>query len=487
MWRLDAPLALERFATSKIQQAADLEHIRTLGFRGEALSSIAAVARLELLTRAAGELEGTRVRTSTDLEPSPQVLPAASPVGTSVTVRELFYNTPARRKFLKSPRREAELVRNVVVRYALAYPGVALRLVVDGREHLAVPPALPLERIGACLGREIAAEMLKIAWSAGDLCLDGYISSPEVGRSRRQGQFFFLNGRPIRSGLLAVMLERPYAGRLPLGRHPLAVIHIQINPRLVDVNVHPRKAQVRLAQERAVYQALTSAVEETLSPFPRQEAFPAYAWPFGEETEERETLNEASPEYVLSGGLQALGQVLNTYLVARSLEGLVVVDQHAAHEQVLYEQVAAGAPPHPLSAPHRLSLTAQEAARLRPALPILSELGFDIEPFGGDDFILRALPAPIAQALAPTDLLLPALLTALEQLRDRDPESLREALAMKAACTAAVKAGDHLALDEQQALLDDLMRAWSPATCPHGRPAFITLTQEELERRFLRR
>jgi len=489
MNRGDALLALARFATSKVRTSADLEAITTLGFRGEALSSISAVARLEILTRTADELEGTRVQALAPItDPltggttADAAQPAASPVGTSVTVRDLFYNTPARRKFLKSPIRETELIRDTVTRLALAYPNVAFRLIVDGRERVVAPPASPLERVGLCLGREVAAEMLEIQWAAGDLRVSGFISRPTLGRSRRQGQFFFLNGRPIRSGLLAVMLERPYAGRLPIGRYPLAVVHIALDPRLVDVNVHPRKAEVRLAQERAVYQALTRAVQEALLPFPQQAEFLSWDWPF--EGADRE-LKEETAAYVIAGGVQALGQVLNTYLIARSLEGLVVVDQHAAHEQVLYERLSAGAGAGPLSPPVRLSLTAREAEVLRPALLILADLGFEIEPFGGDNFLIRATPRPMADQ--PPAELVTVLVEELHRLRDRDMDAVREGLAMKAACTAAVKAGDHLTLDEQQALLDDLMQTWSPATCPHGRPAFITLTREELERRFLRR
>lgn len=186
--RADLPLALERFATSKIHTLEDLEAVHTLGFRGEALSSIAAVAHLEILTRTQGELEGSRLR----VEGGRVVVePAASPVGTSVTVRRLFYNTPARRKFLKSPMREGELVRQTVVRYSLAYPAVAFRLVVNGRETYVAPPATPLERVGAALGREVAAEMVPIGWEAADLRIEGYVSRPTLGRRDRKGQFFF--------------------------------------------------------------------------------------------------------------------------------------------------------------------------------------------------------------------------------------------------------------------------------------------------------
>jgi len=518
MSRTDAPRALEWFATSKIRTLDDLEGITTLGFRGEALSSIAAVARLELLTRTRDELEGTRVRAAPPLSPplggrkgeaaplagGRKGEPAASPVGTSVTVRDLFHNTPARRKFLKSPMREGELVRQTVIRYSLACPNVAFRLVVNGRETYVAPPATRLERIGTALGRDIAAEMVEVAWEAADLRIWGYVSRPTIGRRDRRGQSFFVNGRPVRSGLLAVMLERPYAGRLLPERRPLAVIYIQLDPHLVDVNVHPRKAEVRLSQERSVYGAVTRAVEDALAPYPRrEETFPALAWPFAGVPVEPGTARESRAEYI-SGGLEPLGQLQNAYIVARSQEGLVVVDQHAAHEQVLFERILGGEGSHPLNPPARVELTAHEAELLEPYLGALADLGMEVESFGRHDFLVRSVPAPLAEegpsllsqtwerreglgGEARAQALLDALLEELPGCRRLAPEAVRERLATKAACTAAVKAGDVLTTEQMQALLDDLAAAWSPATCPHGRPAFVLLTVEELERRFMRR
>ncbi len=482
MSRADAPLALERFATSKVHALDDLASIETLGFRGEALSSIAAVARLEILTRTQNELEGTHVRAGGG---SMQVEPAASPAGTSVTVRDLFFNTPARRKFLKSPMREGELVRQTVIRYSLAYPAVAFRLVVNGRETYVAPPATPLERIGTALGREVAVEMVEADWEAADLHIWGYVSSPNIGRRDRQGQFFFVNGRPIRSGLLAVMLERPYAGRLPPERRPLAVLHIRLDPHLVDVNVHPRKAEVRLSQERSVYGALTRAVETALAPYPRQEGpFPALAWPFAEVPLEPGMARESRAEYV-AGRLKPLGQLQNAYIVAYSQEGLVIVDQHAAHEQILFERLSAGEGGRPLNPPVRMELTAHEAKLLEPYLGTLADLGIEMEPFGGYTFLMRSLPASLADQEPRATL--DALLEELPGCRRLSPEAVRERLATKAACTAAVKAGDVLTKEQMQTLLDELAAAWSPATCPHGRPAFLLLSIEELERRFMRR
>ena len=485
MTRADGSLVLERFSTSKIHTLADLDGIATLGFRGEALSSIAAVARLEILTRSreSEELAGTRLQAAGG---QIEIEPAASPAGTSVTVRGLFYNTPARRKFLKSPMREMQLVRETVVRYSLAYPAVAFRLIVNGRETYVAPPATPLERIGAALGRDVAADMADVAWEAADLRIWGHVGAPTVGRRDRRGQFFFVNGRPVRSGLLVVMLERPYAGRLPPERRPLGVIHVRLDPRLVDVNVHPRKEEVRLSQERSVYGAVTRAVEEALAPYPRmeQQDFPVLAWPFGDVPPELGPLREPQAGYA-TGGLEPLGQLQNAYVVARSWEGLIVVDQHAAHEQVLFERLLDAGEGQPLNPPLRVELTAREAALLEPFLGHLADLGFEVEPFGGHAFLLRSVPAPLVGQ--DPRALLEALLDELPACRRLDPEAVREQLAMKAACTAAVKAGDILTLEQMRALLHDLEAAWSPATCPHGRPAFVLLTVEELERRFMRR
>jgi len=480
--RADAPLALERFSTSKVQSLADLACIRTLGFRGEALAAIAAVSRVSILTRTAAEVEGTRL---TAVAGQVTVEPAASPVGCSVAVSDLFYNTPARRKFLKSPLHETGLCQQTVVRYALAFPEVAFKLTVDGRERLVAPPATLAERAALAVGREAAGELLPIAWEAAELQVHGLVSSPAVGRSGRDGQYFFLNRRPIRSGLLAVMLERPYAGRLPPGRYPLGILHLELDPALVDVNVHPRKAEVRFAQERAVYQAVSQAVSAALLPFPMMEGGSTPAWPFPETPAAPAMIAEAGVTYEPDRRVEALGQVHNSYIVARTANGLLVVDQHAAHEAVLAGQLLAGSPPLPLTPPVRVELTGHEADLLAAHLPVLADLGLEVEPFGGHSFLVRTLPEPLGGQEVSS--LLAELLAELAAGRDLDPEALRERLAGKAACRAAVKAGDLLTVARQQELLDHLLALWSPGVCPHGRPTFFALGIEEIERRFLRR
>lgn len=490
MSREDAALAVERFATSKIATAEDLNAISTFGFRGEALPSIASVAQLEILTRTAGAVEGTRLRV---IDGRVQVEAAGAPIGTQVAVRDLFYNTPARRKFLKSPLRETELVQKQVMSYALAYPHVAYRLIVDGRESIVWATATPLERISAAWGREAAVEMVEVDGSSVDVRVRGFVSRPTLARASREWQMFFVNGRPIRSGLLAVMLERPYAGRLPPNRYPLAVIQIEIDPHLVDVNVHPRKAEVRFYQERSIYGAVTHAVEQALRDFPLLQP-DTTDWSFAAAGPDSITAPHALGESRVAYGAgpwRAIAQLYNTYLLAQSGDGLVIVDQHAAQEQVFFERLTAAGGRGPVAdssspvftAVH-IELMPNEATLLNEHLEEYRSLGIEIEPFGKNAFRVTNLPDFIRVDPA-------RLITALVQEHDRyrtlDGDALRDKLASKAACVSAIKAGDALDAGEQQSLLNELLEVYSPATCPHGRPVFVTLRLEELERRMGRR
>jgi len=491
MSRADAPLSVERFATSKITTADDLNAMKTLGFRGEALPSIANVSQLEILTRTRVELEGTRVRVvdgkiETEVE--------GSPIGAQVTVRNLFYNAPARKKFLKSPLRETELIQKTMATYGLAYPHIAFRLVVDGRENIVWPAGVGvthtsplLERIGAVWGREAATEIVEINYSSVDLRVTGLVSRPTLARSSREWQMFFVNGRPIRSGLLAVMLERPYAGRLPLNRHPLAVISIELDPRLVDVNVHPRKAEVRFYQERAIYGAVTQAIEQVLRGFPLMVQSGATDWSFANAPEVgaiRELpLHEPTAEY-LAGPWRAIGQIHNTYILAQSMDGLVIVDQHAAQEQIFYERLTTTSGGLRSAVSGHIELMPNEAELVREHLEEYQSLGMDIEPFGENTFRVTAMAAFIKLNAAE---LVSALVEEHARHHALEGDELRDKLAARAACLSAIKAGDVLDSAQQQSLLDELVQTYSPATCPHGRPVFVAVSLEELERRFLRR
>lgn len=481
MSREDATLAVERFATSKITSDADLRAVRTLGFRGEALPSIASMAQLEILTRVKDQVEGTHVRV-VDGKIESQV--AGTPIGTQVVVRSLFYNAPARRKFLKAPLRETELIQKTVTTYALAYPYIAFRLVVDGRETLVAPATPPLERIGVVWGRDIAGEMIEVNYSSVDLRVRGFVSRPSLARASREWQSFFVNGRPIRSGLLAVMLERPFAGRLPLQRYPLAVIHIEIDPQFVDVNVHPRKAEVRFFQERAIYGAVQQAIEQVARDFPLVQQS-SVEWPFANQGIEGTTgtMRESRSDYVV-GSWRAVAQIHNMFILAQTPDGMVIVDQHAAQEQIFYEGLTAKTSKQSSVNSLQIQTMPREAELLNAHIDEYRSLGIDVEPFGENTFRINALPGFVK--LNPNEFLT-TLLQEHERYRTLDGDALRDKLAAKAACISAIKAGDALDPAQQQALLDELLQAYAPATCPHGRPVFVSLRLEELERRFLRR
>ncbi|MBI5305115.1 MAG: DNA mismatch repair endonuclease MutL [Chloroflexi bacterium] len=491
MSRDDATLAVERFATSKIATDADLRAIKTLGFRGEALPSIAAMAQLEILTRAKDDIEGTRIRV-TDGKVETEV--AGAPIGTQVVVRNLFYNAPARRKFLKSPFRETELIQKTIVQYALAYPHIAFRLIVDGRENVVMPAATPVERIGAAWGRDLAGEMIEVNYTSVDLRVRGFVSRSSLARASREWQNFFVNGRPIRSGLLAVMLERPFAGRLPPGRHPLAVIHIELDPQLVDVNVHPRKAEVRFYQERAIYGAVQQSVEQATREFPLIPSVSSIPgdWSFADAEGNKGnegTMREARAEYL--SNWRALGQVHNTYLLAQTQDGMVIVDQHAAQEQIYFERltnfelrISNSEFKIQNSKSAHIQVMPRESELLIAHFDTYRALGIDLEPFGANTFRVNALPEFVR---VPANEFLSALLQEHDKYRALDGDALRDKLASKCACLSALKAGDALDLAQQQALLDELLAIYSPATCPHGRPAFVAISLAELERRFLRR
>lgn len=492
--RAEAALAVEAFTSNKIRQPDDLQRLRSLGFRGEALNSIAAVAELDLLTRTTTEVEGSAVQVRGG---EVTVQAAASPVGMRVTVQNLFARQPARRKFLKSPLRELELIQQTLIRYALAYPQVAFRLLADGQPRLSLPPGSALERIGGVLGRDVAAAVIPVQWEALDLKIEGYISHPDYARSRRDREYFFVNGRPIRAGLLAVMLERPYLNYLPPGRYPLAVLHIQLDPGFVDINVHPQKSEVRFSRERSIYGTLTQAVQQSLAGFPPARFAvdgEAMVWPFAN-VPPGELLRENPPAYGLER-LQALAQIHETYILAQAEQQVLIFDQHTAHEQILYEGLLQ--PGHELvevdAAPWLLSAT--ESDLLNQHLPLFTELGFSIDPFGERRFRLRSLPAllqpnlenqVITRPQPAANALLTTLLETLQAHRQAEPERQRDMMAQKAACVCAIKAGDYLDLPQMQSLLDALLQVWSPAACPHGRPIFIILSKEEVERRFHRR
>ncbi|WP_214019609.1 DNA mismatch repair endonuclease MutL [Methanoculleus sp.] len=514
----EAILAFSPHATSKIRDIADLSAIRTLGFRGEALASIAAVAEVTLVTRprGAGALAGTRVvvRGGEVVEKSE----VGAPEGTTVAVERLFYNTPARRKFLKSRNTELAHVYAVVENLALAHGEVAFRVVHNGKERMATQRSAGLQNtIAGLYGADLARALVPVEGRLPILRIRGYISRPSESRGNPSQISVSINGRSIASRQIAAAVREGYGTLLPKDRYPVAFLDLSIDTDLVDVNVHPTKREVRLSREREILPAIAAAVKEALAghdlardvpaePVQQQivtaEPGPVPARAIGEsvtsytaghrgltlsdkqlrrtETEGRENLLPA---------MEPIGQVAATYIVAEGTDGtLYLIDQHAAHERVLYDQVVeqrdAGAGSQELIMPVVLSLPPKESAALRDAMAHLADEGFVVEEFGRDTFAVRAVPAALGAVEDPG--------TVRETIADlladeaRTAPDRRQAVTCIVACRGAVKAGALLTHDQQKRLLAQLTRTKTPWTCPHGRPTVVAFDRKKLDGIFRR-
>jgi DNA mismatch repair protein MutL len=516
-------LAVERHATSKLQNAADLYRIHSLGFRGEALASIGSVSDMTITSRAPGSEAGARIRVEGGIASLPS--PVGAPAGTMVRIENLFYNVPARRKFLKSAQTERRQIDILVTQYALAYPQVRFQLRQEGKMSLQTSGKGDRREVLAALyGVEAARQMLEVIAEEDGLAVRGFISPTSLTRSNRREIIFFVNGRPVQDSALSAALLKGYHTLLMVGRYPIAALFLELEPEAVDVNVHPAKAEVRFRDPDRVFVGVQRAVRRALlayTPVPGLQQ-PQVHWTGEEEapiTPSRQyeptwdVMEEAQPEApeLAEDGVQGaparseaaspafsslktpllklIGQVASTYLIAEGPDGLYLIDQHAAHERVLFERFMAQRgeriPAQALLQPATVSLPAAAASLLAGQLPVLEQLGFQVENFGPNTFLVRAIPTLVAGA----DPAAAVRILVEDFEEDETPlQSQLEARIIARVCKrAAVKAGQSLSLDEQQALLRDLEKCQSPRTCPHGRPTMIHLPVDLLERQFGRK
>ncbi len=496
----DAGLAFQRHATSKIQTLEDLTALRSLGFRGEALASIAAVARVECLT-AVRDGSGMRVAYEGGGEVARE--PAGAPAGTTIEVRDLFFNTPARLKFLKKPATEAAAIARWVGDLAIAHPEVAFTLLNDGRKALQTSGNGRLEdAVHAVFGGEAATQLLPLELE-GAVAVRGALSQPRYDRATRDFILMFVNRRRIWNRTLTFAVEEAYRGLKDPARFPLAVVFVEVEPALVDVNVHPTKREVRFQDEgrifsavqRACYAALRSSQPYT---FRTMERDPEHAGgatttplpaPVGRPADGARVFL-LPPEPAAIPPLRLLGQVRDSYLLAESPTGVVIVDQHAAHEKVLFnrfmDQIAAGQRDEQLMLiPVLVELTPALRSTFERDAPALRALGFAVERFGDDTLRVTAAPAELGAERVGG-----FLERLLEELAQEAPAIAAAARIRKAAaalaCHAAVVFGQSLSQEEQRQLLDQLEQTADGITCPHGRPALITLTDDQLRREFRR-
>jgi len=476
----EAEVAFLRHATSKITGLDDLEHINTLGFRGEALPSIASVADVEMLTSNNASAAAAYLR----LENGEIAVKEkrSRPQGTTFTVRHLFRNFPARLKFLKSANTEAGHIANVVSQYALAFPDVKFNLQVDGRVNLRTSGDGDLRSTVAELyGRETAQKMLNVE-SGDDLVkLGGLTSPPSVQRSSRSYLSFFVNRRYVRNSLLARAVDTAYQGLLMTGRHPVVILNIAIPPEEVDVNVHPTKIEVKFRNNNAVFTAVEKALRQTLEKAP----LPNISITSGEDAQALSLWERAAAATAALPVLRTLGQLSASYILAEGPEGLYLIDQHAAHERILFDRLtaqrAASKPEiQGMLEPLAIELSPTQEQAYRNSGQLLKEFGFDIETFGERICLVRTVPAMLNAANL-TDTL-KELLDTLGGEQDRAQQEQKAAQTL--ACHGAVRAGDVLEMEEMRRLIVQLERSSQPRTCPHGRPTMIHLSSQQLRKEF---
>ncbi len=518
----DAPAAFRRFATSKLRSEQDLETIRTLGFRGEALPSIGEVSRFTLTTRPAGQTAGTCVVYSGGEQI--RTVACACAEGTAAEVQNLFFNVPARRKFMKTPQAETTAVVNLLTTYALTRPDITFRLMSNDRELLfSEATGDRAARILSLFGREVAESLLPVSFADGEVRLEGFALHPRLTRQNRAWQYFFVNGRPVTCPALYFGVQQAYRALIFRERHPACFLWISLPTDRVDVNIHPTKKEIKFADEQAVRAAVSHALENALvaarifapdepasqpqaaapvrepsaaytpeASFPRASAgfrppAPAFSPDAGGRASDAPLPGHGGP-----GPVRILGQFDRTYIVAEQGAELILFDQHAAHERVLYERLlnearTRPAPSQRLLTPCVLDLPAAHALLLLENREALLRLGIEVNDCGGQTLSIEALPAAFS-SVDPVPFLsdLADLLGAEGAGGETTVEGVQEKL-VRAACRAAVKARHALGPAELASLLAQLEGCRTPQSCPHGRPTSIRIGRAELEKRFKRR
>ncbi|MGC1380287.1 MAG: DNA mismatch repair endonuclease MutL [Candidatus Baltobacteraceae bacterium] len=492
----DLPLAVLRHTTSKLNTAAELESIATLGFRGEGLASIAAISRIEIASRQAGDAVGARV--SAHAEEIAPVEPAPSPVGTRVRVEALFENVPVRREHLRTVSAEFNRISTWLSSFALAYPEIAFTLRHDGRDVWVMPAsAHELERLAMVFGRQAAEPLLPLRGEAArvlDGRLRGYVSAPGHDRPDRRMQLLFVNGRLLRSLLLAGAWTSGYSTFAMVGRHPYGALFLDLPPDQVDPNVHPTKSDVRLRHATQVFDAVRRTIAETLNEHARgrlREHTGAAALspaPPVESAYRSESLfgsdGDGDVERERPEGTRVLEQLNRTFILASDGDALLLVDQHAAHERIAYEAIVAAArerrPSEPLLVPHVVELDQARSAALDRVLEALGEGGLEIEPFGERTYRIVATPAGYGARSFD-------LAGFLDDLTDEPKQrDVRERVWASLACHSVTVAGERLENDEMASLVERLQGCTNPMHCPHGRPTMVRLGPDEIARMFKR-
>jgi DNA mismatch repair protein MutL len=508
MSRDDLLLSVERHATSKIANASDLFSVKYLGFRGEALPSIASVSKMEIRSRPYDQIVGHRLRIAggklTAIEET------GAPAGTIVEVRALFFNIPARRKFLRAVKTETYHIIDTVSRAALPFPEIGFRLDDTGKSILNLPASdQQLSRVSVLMGRGFTEEIIEKHERNDELAISVYLAPSHLARSRGDRLFVYVNRRYIRDRLVTKAVMEGYGQRLMKGKYPQAILFIEIDPAKVDVNVHPAKQEVRFHNSRAVFDIIVSTIEKALghsSPVflgsrpgrgtenldkPQKANYvsePLWNYARTIPAPQRPAVQEEDVWPVKNEDVQILGQLGNTYILCQVKDGFLMVDQHAAHERILYEYLkkalAAGQiEGQALLIPHELELTVREKEIVLHKGNQLTRFAIELDHFGGNTFLLRSVPAILKDVQ--WDIFLSELITELGEKELKDYAVFNKVLTIMA-CHGAIRAGYHMKYEEMSNLLSELRETDLPTNCPHGRPTFKHFTYPEIEKMFKR-
>lgn len=529
MNRDQALLSIERHATSKIRTEADIENIHTLGFRGEALAAISSVSRFTLITRTEDELAGTEIQIAGGKMLGCEDI--GCPVGTRIEIRNLFFNVPARRKFLRAEQTELAHIRQLFLVHALAHPDIGMSLKVDERMVYNLPMAGNMEdRITELYNSGFFQQLLPVDHAAGDYTITGYAGLPQTGRKDRQDQYIFINNRPAAASVVYHALNEAYHSLIAKGRYPAVFLFIEMDPALVDVNVHPTKKEVRFRRPNQLRDAIVSALNKALSlqgtgssdgetvelpPLEpvrpkfetqrqmeeilvRPETVAALASAPSPDRQESPPLSREEPQTSTPkpqtaspwGWCRIVGRLGGNYVVLETEDGFVLMEPRAAHERVLFERFMHATREHAvqkqgLLAPETVELLPTDAHTVRTNLDVLQELGFGVSEFGGDTFIVDALPVYVQNN--PAESLLVEIARELEKAgKKRGARELVQERIAQAACQTAVRAKDQLSEKEIEKLVSDLAKSEMPYTSPRGRPTLIYTSFNELDRKFSR-
>lgn len=516
----DLPLAIERHATSKIKTVEDLFKISTMGFRGEALASIASVSKLIISSRTSGFDNGYKLKVSGGKSEDIEV--CGMPNGTKIEVENLFYNTPARLKYLKTDSTEVEHCSRYITEISLCFNYIHFKLIIDGKVAIDLPAVNDhFQRVSQVFGPNLAKEMLPVQWFGSEIKIEGFVGKPSVARASKASQYLFINDRPVESTAISKAVQIAYSSLLPAQKFPIYILQISLPFEKIDVNVHPRKKEVRFINQSEIFSAVQSAIKklfETSVMAPSIEGQERSYWNtenlFNETAQsqsstiqdslnfanqfEREfsrlhtstgsAYNSVSKEQYFSV-LEPLCQIANSYILAKDDRGLIVIDQHAAHERVMYEMFLGrserSTTSQPLLSPLAIDLLPHEKAILEREIKTLQKTGFEIESFGGNTFTITSVPSPLKD-----ENIEKILKDVLQDLSDGTHKSVQEPeyrMICYMACRGAVKFGQALSMEEMRSLLQSLSKVKNPHTCPHGRPTHLSLSLSELEKRFGRK